>query len=108
MKGSISIDNLIFVVIGIIVLVVVLYLMFLYSKKSSFNCGLCRAKFAEWCQRCAISKYNWNSSSWPDNIEKDEILKKCIQGCMNSSPDDTCNLLREKCKGYLPNITGVF
>jgi hypothetical protein len=107
-KGDLSTDTLVTILIGIIVLAVVIYLMFFYSKESSLKCRLCSSKFAQWCQKCATTEGNWNMPTWPNDADKSDDLKECIQDCLKISPTDSCNTLREKCKAYVPNMTGVF
>jgi flagellar basal body-associated protein FliL len=106
--GDISTNTLVVIIIGIIVLVVFIYLMFFYSKESSLNCRLCSSRFASWCQKCATAEGNWKNPTWPNDVEKSKELKECIESCLKITPTDVCNTLRDKCKGYLPNMTGVF
>jgi len=106
-KGDLPISTLVAILIGIIVLTIVIYLMFFYSKKSSLYCRLCSSKFANWCQRCATTKDNWNRPTWPNDVEMEKDLNDCMQECLRITPN-ICNSLRDECKAYLPNITGIF
>lgn len=107
MKGDISTDTLVFITISVIVLAIVVYLMFFYSKGSSFECHLCASKFTEWCQKCATTGRNWNKDTWTEDVTKSEDLKKCIPNCLKEiSPGNDCNTLKNKCREYVAiNIT---
>lgn len=110
-KGDISVQALVAIVIGIIVLAVVVYLMLFYSKESSFDCRLCSSKFTEWCQKCLSESTNWNRSisglNWVNDVPKSDELKECLSECTNIDPSDDCPALFEECKKYIfiPNFT---
>jgi len=107
-KGDISISTLIAVLIGIIVLGLIIYLMFFYSKESSFDCRLCSAKFAEWCQRCLTTEGNWGKPGWSEPVPMSDYLDNCKEDCLGINFND-CGATgaRDKCKGYIyiPPIT---
>jgi len=106
-KGDISTNTLVAILIGLIVLAIFVYLVFFYSKGSSLGCHFCKSEFAEWCQKCAVAEGNWNRTNWPNNVEMSEDLEECMLDCLKISPND-CGSLRNDCLGYLPNVTGAF
>jgi hypothetical protein len=105
-KGDISINTLVAVVIGIIVVAVVAYLMFFYSKESSLDCRLCGSRFAGWCQECLAVEENWKSTlskgSWTEPLPMSDDLNNCKETCLGITFDDCAHSdAIKECKKYI-------
>ncbi len=104
-KGDISINTLVAIVIGIILLAVFVYLMLFYSKESSLDCRMCSSRFAEWCQKCLTAEGNWEKTlrgePWQEDVPKSDELKECLETCTDITPSDDCETLRKECKKYI-------
>ena len=100
-KGDISTGTLITIILGVILVIVFIYLVFFYPKKSKLNCGLCKSEFTHWCSECATAE-----SPWITDVEKNKELIECIDDCIApfgiSYIYESCTNLKDKCKAYIP------
>jgi hypothetical protein len=98
-KADVSIQYIVAMILGIVVLLLAAYLIYVYIFKSPFNCTKCTTEVTAWCGKCykIYGKTGW------DGYMMDQKVKDCVSKCqLSSSSYDDCGAAFEFCKSYIP------
>ena len=97
-KGSIAIEHLVALFLGILVLAIIVYVIYKYVMGSSLSCEACRAEFTSWCSKCYLTNHletPWGDPGTPMSTELDECITKCS---LSDPPGTNCKGAQDACK----------
>jgi hypothetical protein len=97
-KGDVAISHLIGIALGLIVLGIIIYFLYLNITNSQIDCQRCSVELSSWCAKCHM--HNWDSA---EGTIKSDYLEDCIGKCVSDPVPDDCDAAAF-CKGYIPSI----
>ena len=74
MSKGIAIETILYLLLGIIVVGIIIYLVYTYATGGQLNEQQCRSKIISWCTGCSVA--NWAAGT--GTITADSDLGKCI------------------------------
>jgi len=85
MSKGIAIETILYLLLGIIVVGIIIYLVYTYTTGGQLNEQQCRSKVISWCTGCSVANWAAGTGTLPSATEGD--VEKCIETYFGTGDD---------------------